>query len=104
MGLTGLLLLAFCLVGFATPMLRSRTRIAVRFTDSGQQICCPTELVDVHAVIRPVPSAAGPQRWFWPVWRWVSGFALSLSVWLRPFFQTALVLATLEATDLITVA
>ncbi|RLT10875.1 MAG: hypothetical protein DWI22_02780 [Planctomycetota bacterium] len=102
MGLTGLLLLAFCLVGFAAGMLRCRTRIAVRCARSGQQICCPTELVDLHALIRPVPSLTGPTRCAKPAWRWLSGFALNLSVRLRPFFQTALLFATLEAT-LITV-
>gem|GEM_PF-2623925 len=105
MGLTGLLLLlAFCLVGLAVAMLPCRTRVAVRCASSGQQICCPTELVDLHAVICPVPSATGPQQWLGPALRWMSGFALNLSVRLRPFFQTVLLLSTLEATVLITVS
>ena len=70
MGITGLLLLAFCLVGFAAAMLQCPTRVAVRCASSGQQICCPTELVDLHAVILPVPSATGPPRWAVGSWHW----------------------------------
>lgn len=78
MGLTGLLLLALCVVGFAAAMLRCRAQAVVRSASSGQQDCCPTELVDLRAVLRPSPSVTGPPRWFWPVLRWVSCIALNL--------------------------
>ena len=103
MGLTGPLFLAFCLVGFAAAMRQCRTRVAVRCASSGQQICCPTELVDLHKVIRPVPAATGTPRASWPAWQWVSGFALNLVCAVAAIFQTALLLATLEFTVLITV-
>ena len=102
MGMTGLLLLAFCLIGLAAFMLRCRDRVAVRVTNSGQQICCPPELVSVRAMIQPVSSATGPPWWIRHARLRVSRIVFNHSVRLWPLFQTALLLAAPEATALIT--
>jgi hypothetical protein len=102
MGMTGLLLLAFCLVGFAAFMLRCRNRVVVRVATSGQQICCPTEFVSVHAMIQPVSSATGPPLWIRPARLRVFRIAFNHSVRLWPLFQTALLLANPETTALVT--
>jgi len=98
MGLTGLLLLAFCLISYVAATLHCSVRVAVRCASSGRQICCPPEFVALRSVFGSVPFSTGPPRWFWPVRRWMSRIDLNLSVRLRPFFQSALLLATFQAT------
>lgn len=102
MGMTGLLLLVFCLIGSAALILRCRDRVAVRVTNSGQQICCPPEPCSVRAKIQPVSSATGPPRWIRHAQRRVSRIVFNHSVRLWPLFQTALLLAAPEANALIT--
>ena len=99
MGITGLLLLAFCLMSCVAATLHCSARVAVRCTDSGQQICCRQELVELRMEFGSVSTSTGPPRWLWPVRR-VSRIAPDLNVRLRPYFQTALPLATFQAASL----
>ena len=89
MGLTGLFLLAFCLMSCVVATLHCSARVAVRCTGSGRQVCCRQELIKLRMEFGSVPSSTGPPRWLWPVRR-VSRIAPNHALRLRPFFQTAL--------------
>ena len=103
MGLTGLLLLAFCLLGFAASMLQVHAQAVARDACSDQQSGCPIERVELRSTFWSAPYATGPPRWFWPVQRWLFLNTLNHSVGLCPVSQAALPSTTLEATALVTV-
>jgi len=101
MGITGLFLLAICLIRLTALILQSRTRVIAGDSGSGEPLCFPAESFEMRSANLPVPSAARPRRSIWPAWRHVSRLAFNPVVRLHRSCQFAVRPATFEATTLI---